>query len=258
MLSIQQLTLSYGGSAPVLHGIDLQLHPGEVFGLIGPNGAGKTSLIRALSGVHRPESGYVEVDGQDLLALPEAPRARLVSVVPQATQLPPAFTVWECVALGRTPHLNWLGALTEIDHAKIEWALQATEIDALKNRRAGELSGGEGQRVLLARSLAQDCPILLLDEPTAHLDLHHQLAILELVRQLAQERSLAVLAALHDLNLAALFADRLGLLVDGRLRAIGTPREVLTAENLQAAYRASLSVVNNPQQDAPWVILQRK
>ena len=257
MLSIQQLSFAYGNT-PVLQGINLELHPGEVLGLIGPNGAGKTSLIRALSGVHKPQSGRVEVNGQDLLAMPEIARARLVSVVPQATQLPPAFTVWECVALGRTPHLNWLGTLGEADRAKIEWALQATESEALKNRRAGELSGGEGQRVLLARSLAQDCPILLLDEPTAHLDLHHQLAILNLVRQLATERSLAVLVALHDLNLAALFADRLGLLVEGQLRALGTPQEVLTAENLQAAYRASLAVINNPQHDLPWVVLQRK
>lgn len=257
MLEISNLELHYG-TARVLAGLNLQLQPGEVLGLIGPNGAGKSSLIRALSGVLKPTAGKVQVDGKDLLSLSEAERARLISVVPQSTQLPPAFTVYECVALGRTPHLNWLGSLGAGDTAKIDWAMQITECDALKNRRAGQLSGGEQQRVLLARALAQDCPILLLDEPTAHLDLHHQVAILNVVRQLAKERQLAVLVALHDLNLASLFAQRLALLVDGRLQALGSPQEVLTEETLQEAYAVSTRILTNPESGQPWVVLQDK
>lgn len=257
MLEITNLQLSYGNS-PVISGLSLQLHPGKVLGLIGPNGAGKSSLIRALSGVLKPVAGQVQLDGNDLLSLPEAERARLISVVPQSTQLPPAFTVYECVALGRTPHLNWLGSLGEHDRAKIAWAMQVTESDELQNRRAGQLSGGEQQRVLLARALAQDCPILLLDEPTAHLDLHHQVAILNVVRNLAQERKLAVLVALHDLNLASLFAQRLALLVNGHLQAIGSPQEVLTEAALQQAYAVSTRILANPENGQPWVVLQDK
>jgi len=257
MLHIKDLTLRYGNQ-PVLSDLSLQLQPGQVLGLIGPNGAGKSSLIRALSGVLRPSSGVITVNGQDLLGLPEVERARLISVVPQSTQLPPAFTVYECVALGRTPHLNWLGSLGPGDAAKIEWAMQITECAALKDRRAGQLSGGEQQRVLLARALAQDCPILLLDEPTAHLDLHHQVAILNVVRSLAREQALAVLVALHDLNLASLFAQQLALLVDGRLQALGSPQEVLTQDALQRAYSVSTRILTNPENGQPWVVLQDK
>jgi iron complex transport system ATP-binding protein len=172
--------------------------------------------------------------------------------------LPPAFTVAECVALGRTPHLNWLGKLEAADRAKIEWALLVTGVEALKDRRAGQLSGGEQQRVLLARSLAQDCPILLMDEPTAHLDLHHQVAILTLVREMAREKQLAVLIAMHDLNLASLFTDRLALLVNGRIQSIGTPEQVLTQQNLQQAYQVPLDIIPNPQHNSPWVAIQRQ
>jgi iron complex transport system ATP-binding protein len=256
MLKINKLRVAYGLHA-VLSEVDLELAPGEVLGLIGPNGAGKTSLIRAISGVLKPSSGSIQLDGRDLSNISESERARLLAVVPQSTQLPPAFTVWECVALGRTPHLNWLGQLGTQDRAKVEWALEVSEMAALKERRAGELSGGEQQRILLARALAQDCPILLLDEPTAHLDLHHQVALLGLVARMAAEQKLAVLLAMHDLNLAALYADRLALLVAGNIRAIGTPAEVLTTENLQIAYQVPLSVLVNPQHGLPLVVLQR-
>jgi iron complex transport system ATP-binding protein len=256
MLTIRSLNVAYA-SRLVVRDLSLQVAPGEVLGLIGPNGAGKTSLIRAASGVVPLHSGSVELNNQPVSTLKELDRARLVAVVPQSTQIPPAFTVYECVALGRTPHLNWLGSLGEADRAKIDWALQACDILALKDRRAGELSGGEQQRILLARALAQDCPILLLDEPTAHLDLHHQVALLSLVRRLSREKNLAVLVAMHDLNLASLYADRLALLVEGQLRAVGRPHEVLTAENLQQAYQVPLNVYPNPDHGLPWVVLQR-
>lgn len=256
MLAIRALNIAYG-SRLVVRGVDLEVSRGEVLGLIGPNGSGKTSLIRVASGVLMPQSGLVELDGKLLSSLKELDRARLVAVVPQSTQLPPAFTVFECVALGRTPHVNWLGALGKADHAKIDWAMSNCDIAALKDRRAGELSGGEQQRVLLARALAQDCPLLLLDEPTAHLDLHHQVALLSLVQQLAHKKNLAVLIAIHDLNLAALYADRLALLIEGQIQAVGNPREVLTSENLQKAYQVPLNVYPNPDHGQPWVVLQR-
>ncbi len=256
MLSISSLHVAYD-KQEVLHDLNLQLARGELLGLIGPNGSGKTSLIRALSGVIKPIAGEIYIEGKKLSAFSEGERARQLAVVPQSAQLPPAFTVFECVALGRTPHLAWLGRLGQSDLKHIQQAMQAAEISHLSNRRAGELSGGEQQRVILARALAQACPILLLDEPTAHLDLHHQVSLLGLVRHMAKDQKLAVLVAMHDLNLAALYADRLVLLVDGRIRASGTPAEVLTTDILQSAYQVPLHVHPNPQHGTPWVVLQR-
>lgn len=256
MLAFHRLNVSYG-SRLVVQDLDLQVARAQVLGLIGPNGAGKTSLIRAASGILKVQSGSITFDNSTLSELSELERARLVAVVPQSATLPPAFTVYECVALGRTPHLNWLGSLREADRAAIDWALRSCDLLALTERRVGELSGGEQQRVLLARALAQDCPVLLLDEPTAHLDLHHQVALLSLVQRLSRERDLAVLVAMHDLNLAALYADRLALMVEGQLRSVGTPHEVLTAGNLQNAYQVPLNVYPNPQHGLPWVVLQR-
>lgn len=255
MLSIRDLNVAYD-DRQVLHDVGLQIQPGQVLALIGPNGSGKSSLIRALSGVVKPRSGDVHVQGKDARGLSDGERARLIAVVPQSANLPPAFTVFECVALGRTPHLNWLGKLGKTDLDQVARALYDTETETLQERRAGELSGGEQQRVLLARALAQACPILLLDEPTAHLDLHHQVALLGLVRRMAKEQNLAVLVALHDLNLASLYADRLALLVDGRIRSQGTPEEVLTTETLQGAYQVPLHVHPNPKHGTPWVVLE--
>lgn len=256
MLSIQSLSISYDDKQ-VLHEVSLELARGEVLALIGPNGSGKTSLIRAVSGVLKPAAGRIELDGRDANAFSETERARTIAVVPQSSNLPPAFTVFEFVALGRTPHLSWLGKLGTRDLDLIQRALHDSETSALQDRRAGELSGGEQQRVLLARALAQDCPVLLLDEPTAHLDLHHQVSLLSLVRNMARQQNLAVLVALHDLNLAALYADRLALLVDGRIRAQGAPAQVLTTEILQNAYQVPLHVHPNPQHGTPWVVLDR-
>jgi ABC-type cobalamin/Fe3+-siderophores transport system ATPase subunit len=255
MLAAKSLHLAYGEKR-VLTDVSLELVPGQLLGLIGPNGSGKTSLIRCLSGILKPEIGSVSLGGRDITALTEQERARSIAVVPQSAQLPPTFTVFESVALGRTPHLSWLGRLGSHDLEVIDRAMQASEIADLSDRRTNELSGGEQQRVLLARALAQDCPILLLDEPTAHLDLHHQVNLLTLVRRMAHEQNLAVLVAMHDLNLASLYADHLVLLVDGQIRAAGSPKQVLTTEILQNAYQVPLQVHLNPQHGSPWVVLQ--
>ncbi|MEX2143312.1 MAG: heme ABC transporter ATP-binding protein [Anaerolineales bacterium] len=257
MLSVRSLCVSYGEKR-VLHDLDLDLAPGELLGLIGPNGSGKTSLIRAISGVLQPAAGAISIDGKDAFSFSEGQRARQIAVVPQSTLLPPAFTVFECVSLGRTPHLSWLGRLGPSDLQHIHKAMQAAEILHLVDRRAGELSGGEQQRVILARALAQDCPILLLDEPTAHMDLHHQVGLLSLMRRMAQEHNLAIMVAMHDLNLASIYAERLVLLVNGRMRASGTPAEVLTTEILQSAYQVPLQVHPNPQHGSPWVVLRHE
>jgi ABC-type cobalamin/Fe3+-siderophores transport system ATPase subunit len=211
--------------------------------LIGPNGTGKSTFIRALSGIVPLDEGQVQVNGQDLSRLDSFERARLMAFVPQALQLPPTFTAWETVMLGRTPHLNWLGRSSERDEAVARQAMERTSTLELAERRVGELSGGEQQRVLLARALAQETPLLIMDEPTAHLDLQYQISLLEQVRTLARQDGKAVLIALHDLNLVSRYADRVALLLDGRLQACGTSAEVLTSALLSRAYQVPLQVL---------------
>ncbi len=252
MLKIQNLSASYSDH-PVLHDVSLDVKNGEVLALIGPNGAGKSTIIRAVSGVI-PSTGHVRTNGDDFAALSPLQRARYLAVVPQAISLPPAFTVWETVLMGRTPYLGFLGHASRLDEELARRSLERVDALAFSERRVGELSGGEAQRVLLARALTQSTPILLLDEPTAHLDLQYQVSLLELIRDLARKENLAVLIALHDLNLAAHYADRVALLVDGHLKAVGTPREVLTPELISEAYRWPVQVVEHPFAGGPLVL----
>jgi iron complex transport system ATP-binding protein len=253
MLEIRDLSVSYG-SRHVLHGVSLRVKAGEVLALIGPNGSGKSTLVRAASGVLPIEGGAVQVAGRSVAALPAAERARLLAVVPQARNMPAAFSVYESVLLGRTPYLGWLGRAGQADHEHVRRALELTQLDALAERMVGELSGGEQQRVLLARALAQDTPVLLLDEPTTHLDLQHREHMVNLVRKLALSRELAVLMVLHDLNMASLYADRVSLLVDGRLRTSGTPAEVLTEETLSLVYHVPVHIIPHPDYGTPLIL----
>ena len=255
MLRLANLYAGYP-QRPVIQGVTLSVAPGQVTALLGPNGAGKTTLIRALSGVIQPVRGQVYWQETDLLRLPSHQRARYLAVVPQARQLPPTFTVRQAVALGRTPYLGWLGTPGPEDRAAVERALDWTDLHPLADRLLGHLSGGEQQRVLLARALAQATPILLLDEPTAHLDLRHQVGLLSLVRRLAREHDLTVLLVLHDLNLAARFADKVALLHQGRLVAQGQPSVVLTAERLTAVYGVTVQIIHLPGEEIPWVVPQ--
>jgi len=270
MLRIEKLSVSYGPRR-VLREVSLEVNSGEVVALIGPNGAGKSTLVRAVSGVIPVESGRIWSDdlhfqggspggtkpqsrSYELLSLAPMQRARSLAVVPQAASLPPAFTVWEMVLMGRTPHLNFLGQVSANDETIARLALQKVDALELCDRRVGELSGGEQQRVLLARALAQSTPILLLDEPTSNLDLHYQVSFMETVCALAQQDSLAVLVAMHDLNLAARYANRVALLVDGEIKASGTPRQVLTPELISMAYHLPVQVIPHPFADVPLVL----
>ncbi len=258
MLKIAGLSVSYG-TRRVLTDVSLEVNSGEVVALIGPNGAGKSTLVRAVSGVVPVESGTIRSNGSghpsvDFITLLPMQRARSLAVVPQAASMPPAFTVWETVLMGRTPYLNFLGQVSAKDEAIARLALQKVDALALSERRVGELSGGEQQRVLLARALAQSTPILLLDEPTSNLDLHYQVSFMETVSALARQDNLAVLVALHDLNLAARYADRVALLVDGEIKAAGTPRQVLTPELISTAYHLPVQVIPHPFADVPLVL----
>jgi iron complex transport system ATP-binding protein len=253
MLEIISLTVCFG-SNKVLRDVNLQVAPGEILALIGPNGAGKSTLIRALSGVIKTQQGNVRFNQRDLTGLSNGERARILGVVPQAQPLGGAFSVEQTVLLGRTAHMNWLGQAKNYDHDIARWAMAKTGIEHLAQRRNAELSGGEQQRVLLARALAQQTPVLLLDEPTNHLDLQHQIKFLGLIRELTEQEKLTVLIALHNLNQVAIYADRIALLVDGRLVAQGVAADVLTEENLFAAYQTRVQIVKDTGDGFPIIL----
>ncbi len=253
MLCAEGLQVCRGG-CPVLSGIDLQLRPGELFGVLGPNGAGKSTLLGALCGELAPSAGRVLLDGRPLAAWAGRERAQRLAVLPQSSTLNFAFRVDEVVAMGRLPHATGRQRDGEIVAA----ALAAADIAHLGGRSYLALSGGERQRVHLARVLAQLWPgeagqVLLLDEPTAMLDPLHQHAILQAVQALAA-CGVAVLVILHDLNLAARYCDRLLLLAGGRVQALGTPGEVLQPEPIRAVFGLEVLVQRHPERGHPLII----
>ena len=224
------------GERALLAGVSLELRAGQVVGLVGPNGAGKSTLLRVLGGLWRGAEGRVTLLGEPLKRLSARQVARVVAHVPQLADLGVPFTVRQIVMMGRTPHLGRFALESARDRQAAERAMQRTQTLDLAERLIGTLSGGERQRALIARALTQEPRVLLADEPTANLDVGHQLAVLELVRALAREDGLGVLLALHDLELAARFCDRLVLLSGGRVHAEGAAADVLTAEHLRAVY----------------------
>ncbi|WP_129115024.1 ATP-binding cassette domain-containing protein [Halegenticoccus tardaugens] len=233
------------GDVEALSGVSATVGRGTFVGLIGPNGAGKTTLLRAISGALTPDEGTVAVGGEPIHELPSKGASRLVATVPQDTSLSFAFGVRETVAMGRTPYVSRFGRRTAVDERAVERAMARTAVAALADRPITDVSGGERQRVLLARALAQDAPVLLLDEPTASLDIAHQVRTLELVRELVGEGK-TVVAAIHDLNLAAHYCDELLLLRDGRALAVGSPESVLTESTLERAFGANAVVSRHP------------
>jgi iron complex transport system ATP-binding protein len=244
-----------GSARPVLANISLEVRAGEMLALIGPNGSGKTTLLRVASGGLRQSAGSAMLDGRDLGALSARERARQIAVVPQAGPIPSGLFVREMVSLGRTPYSRLLLGPTLQDRQAVEWALAAAGVEDFAERFVDELSGGERQRVILARALAQQASVLLLDEPTANLDVHHQVAMLELVRGLSRERGLAVLTAVHDLQLAALYCDRVALLSGGQIVSQGAPEAVLTAPLLLEAFGQRVVLSAHPTHGVPLVAL---
>ncbi|MFN7956083.1 MAG: ABC transporter ATP-binding protein [bacterium] len=241
IVRIDDVELRYNGT-PVLAGVSLELRAGELMALVGPNGAGKTTLLRAISGLIEPARGAVYLDREPLASLAPRTIATRLASVEQSIRCPDELRVWEAVALGRLPHLGRFQSLGARDREVLDAALERTECTPLADRRVATLSSGERQRVWLAMALAQEPRVLLLDEPTSHLDIHFQMTILALVRSLARD-GLTVIASLHDLNLAAEFADRVALVAEHRLVGCGTPAEILTEERLERAYRTAVERV---------------
>jgi ABC-type cobalamin/Fe3+-siderophores transport system ATPase subunit len=241
-LHADAVTAGYGART-VLRGCTLPIARGEVVAIVGPNGAGKSTLLRVLAGLLRPTSGCVRIDGVDIATLGRRELARRVAVVPQIFDTLFPFSVREVVGLGRTARLGIFGGASPADAAAVERAIADLDLADLASRRIDRLSGGERQRAVLAMALAQEADVLLLDEPTVHLDPAHQVAMLRLVRELARARGLAVVAVLHDLNLAASMATRLAVLANGRVVCDAAPETVLNAELIRDVFGLGLAVV---------------
>ncbi len=253
-IEMQNVALAYGHKV-VVKDLTFQVMPGEIVGLIGPNGCGKSTIIKAISHVIPLYSGKILLDGQDVTKLPRRDLARLLAVVPQMPLLPSAFTAFEIVLMGRNPHLSLFQYEGPKELALAWQAMEKTGTQSLAERRVSELSGGEIQGLLIARALAQETKAILLDEPTANLDIGRQVETLDLIKGLCRDNNLAVLAALHDLNLATQYCDHLVLINNGRIHAEGTPSEVITAENIAAVYGAESCVYTHPVNGLPCVLL---
>ena len=240
MLVVDGVTFGYGRE-PLLYDVHLQVRAGEMVGLLGPNGSGKTTLLRLLSGVYHPQHGRILLEGHDLQQWGRGNVARHISVVPQELHMPFAFTVEQMVSLGRTPFIDFLGSMRTRDENIVKDALRAAAIESLADRVFNHLSGGERQRVMIAMALAQEPTLLLLDEPTSHLDIKFQIETLELVQRLNRERGVTVIAAMHDLNLAARYFPRLILFQRG-IVADAAPAEVLEPGVLRRVYGVNVQV----------------
>jgi len=252
-LSARSIRFSHAPGTDLLRGVDLDIYQGELVGLIGPNGAGKTTLMNVLAWTVKPQGGRVLVFGEDM-ALLGPRRARRVAVVPQEVSLALPFNVKEIVLMGRAPYLGRWRFEGREDEKAVADALEMTGLSGLSGRPFHELSGGEKQRVMIAKAMAQMTDIILLDEPTAFLDLKHQVEIYRMVRTLARERGLAVLAVSHDVNLAAAFCDRLAVLHRGRIEKTGPPGEVLDPALIESVYGAPVGLASHPDRgEAPLV-----
>lgn len=252
IVQVENVSFSYNGR-PVLLDVSFNVAVGDFVGVLGPNGTGKTTLLNLIDGILPPQGGAIRIDGVEVKKMRRDELARIVAVVPQ--EQPPVFPfrVLEVVLMGRAPHLGKWRFEGDKDLAIVQRALEMTDTLDLADRTMNRLSGGERQRVLIARALSQEPKLLLLDEPTASLDIRHQVEFFNLIKMLNKMQSMTVIAVTHDINLAVLYCDRIILMQEGRIRASGRPDEVITEENIQAVYRTPVMVDRHPVGDLPRV-----
>ncbi|MBC8433041.1 MAG: ABC transporter ATP-binding protein [Desulfobacterales bacterium] len=253
-IDINHISCSYG-NLPILKNLSFSVQKGDFFIVIGPNGSGKTTLMKVISGILKPQKGNLEILGRPLRGYTRKALAKTVAFVPQMVSADFPFTVIEVILMGRSPHLGILGLEQEIDLEIAKQAIAFTGVEHLANRKMDQLSGGELQRVFLARAICQEPQIMLLDEPTASLDLAHQGKIMDLMEKLKKEKGVTIVMVSHDVNLAAMYADRLLLLKDGKIVSCGLPGEVLTYQTLEEAYGCKLLVDESPLGKSPRITL---
>lgn len=256
-IDIHKVGHSYGGHS-VLQDISFSIESGDFFIVIGPNGSGKTTLMKIIAGIIKPLQGRLTVFNRPLESTPRKELARKVAYVPQLAAMDFPFSVTEIVLMGRSPHLGLLGWEQARDFELAEKAIAFTEMEPMARRKLNELSGGERQRVFIARAICQEPQIILLDEPTASLDLAHQIKIMDLMEKLRTEHNITIVMVSHDVNLAAMYARRLLLLNQGRIATLGPPREVLSYRILEEVYGCTLLVDESPIGRFPRVTLVPK
>ncbi len=252
-IRVDQISFAYDAATPALRDVNLDVASGESLALIGPNGSGKSTLLKVTSGVLRPRMGSVRLDDTPLTELAARRIARRLAMVAQERPMGFDFTVREVVAMGRIPHSRRFAPASAEDRRAIEHALDLADVRGLADRSIRAVSGGERQRVFLGMALAQEPDALLLDEPTTHLDLHHQIQFMSIVRERAR-MGITVLVAIHDLTLAAQTADRIALMSEGRIVVTGAPREVLTAPNVQRVFDVEAVVGEHPEMGTTYVL----
>ena len=248
-----ELSFSYS-NRKVLDRITMEMRAGEVLVLLGANGSGKSTLLQTLCRQLKPDSGVVSMCNQDIQSVSRQALAKQIALMPQHENRQSDLTVHDVVSLGRTPHRGWLLPFNSLDQSVIEESLHATGLFEERDRQVTQLSGGEWRRMMLARALAQDATVMLLDEPTAGLDLKYQIDVLHRIRRMAKERNLVVVLTLHDLHHAAMFGDRLALLAERSLIAIGVAKEVLTPSLIRRAFDIAVTVVDHPVYGTPFVV----
>lgn len=255
MINIRDIYCSYGANR-VLNGVSLEIKNGEHLGIIGPNGSGKTTLIRAITKLIKCESGRIELFGRDIRHTDIKELAKKVAVVGQGTGLIEDLKVMDFVLLGRMPHFRWFQVLESSTDIEIcQRCMEITDTLRFKDRLMSEISSGERQLVLIARALSQEPSVILLDEPISHLDISHQVRILDMLTSLTKEKGLTAITVLHELNLASEYCERLVLLEGGRVKKIGTPREVLTYQVIEEVYKTVVLVKENPISQKPYVFV---
>lgn len=252
-LIARELKFGYDRSL-VINGVSIECRPGEVTVLLGANGAGKTTLLHLMSRHLKPQAGQVLLDDVDQASLSRSELARRVALMPQHENRDATLSVVEVVSLGRLPLVGWWAAFSKSDHEQVEQAIIATGLESLRHRRIDELSGGEWRRMILARALVQQASVLLLDEPIAGLDLKYQFEVLQHIQRITKENDLTTIVTLHDLNLAAMFADKVGLLGDGKLVAFGAPGETLSEVAIERAFGVRVVISKHPVLGAPLIV----
>ena len=256
LLQGTDIQFGFTPSQPVLHGVSIEGIPGRLSCILGPNGSGKTTLFRCLLGWLRPGGGSIVVSGKPIESYAPKSLARIMAYVPQIPLSSFAFTVQDLVLMGRYAHAGVLGLAGRHDLSVAKAAMEMTETTAFAGRTLNELSGGEAQRVMIARALAQQPSVMLLDEPTSHLDIRNQLKIYQMMARLAHDWGMAVLCVSHDINLAARFADSLVLMREGVVLASGKPEQVLTEPNLRKTYNVKVRLIPVPGEAIPMVLAQ--
>lgn len=253
IIEVQNIHFSYERKE-VLIDNSFSLGRGEFLGIIGPNGAGKSTILRLICGILEPKQGSINILGESMERITRRQLAKNIAFVPQETHFALNFTVEDIVMMGRYPYLRAFQKENKNDYAARDHALEYTDVQSFRNRTINSLSSGERQRVVLARALAQEPTILILDEPTSHLDLHHQYAIMELLKKLNKE-GMSIIIVNHDLNLASLYCERLVLMNQGKVFGQGPPKDLLSEKILQQVYQTRVKVIKHPQKDVPHILL---